>query len=252
MKSIHWLYESEIKTHLNYLSSLKPKRWNVGDVVTFEEGEFVKRGTLTDYGVRFREDVDDFRGGAFEFKSNGVGVTESSARASVGTELAPAEGQSIVSIDFDRGGAVYLQATGCRTASLAKLDQLEEKLLRLYATGKWDESRCIVTEVVHCVRGLTLVAQSKGAAFKATCEFKAGVPQLLGRTGVQNAGESKALFSASLQDTTPLFSLHRLRKPLFSVPKLQLRGEATAVSESGGLILAPLEWDDLRAPAEEL
>lgn len=208
-------YQEEMHKNLGYFATWLPgDSIQVGDVGILDGGRFHRHGSLAELGLPDAE----LREGASENLSYSA-AAKRSIGASAGAAAAVPVAQAELSIAFSRAGGYVFEAIGIRNFEVANRMALAEKILSLYEGGKWRKEWFLV-DSIYAARAATILVSEEDSGeivLKASGNVPVGPLPLadpkLGLTVTSSSG--RIVHVVARHDLTPLYSLLKVRDPLF-------------------------------------
>ena len=163
--SIAKQYTTEIVQALQYLPIWLPiKRLELGSIGTIANNVFEITGNISKLPVPFTRSQDRPSGIMRYNSSKGVSVQVKAAGAAPALGSALATADAGVSIKFSRAELVVFEASDCKIEAIEDLNDLGQRLIRLYQRAQWDPNQYIVTEVVRAGAATVLISSNAGAS----------------------------------------------------------------------------------------
>lgn len=210
-------------THIHQQSGGYRATWNpgkpleIGAIGKLEKGVFNQYATLADKGIPMNVKTS--------ISSLNMDYTSHDSVA-INTKLsgkAPVAGSALTDLDagfsFDFKGdkSIVFQTGGYKTAVIANLEEIEQKILAAYEDGSWDKDSVIITELITADTATIIISTSSNNTLELKATANVGTPALkladasLGLTIAQEKGSSmKFLAEAGL---TPLYKVMGVRDP---------------------------------------
>lgn len=170
-------YLGTVHQETNYRATWLPGlQLKLGDVGVLENGEFLKRTTLTDLGLDFRTEDDPQPTSITNFSSSGVkSVTIKAAGETNESFEFVSTAKAGFRVEFTAGDAVVMKTVNARINSVRDIAALQETLLgavvESYRDGAWrpplwKRDWIVVVQVVDTDRGTVLASTESGASIE--------------------------------------------------------------------------------------
>ena len=162
--SVNEQYTTELRTRFGYSATWLPNiHVELGDVGILRNYEYERVRRLRDFGILF-EIRSDAAVGTLDYTSaDSVAVAVKAAGGAPVGLGAATNLKGNLEVSFRREHAVFFQASGCTTKSIADQHQLAQSLLDLYQALRWPEEYVVVTEVVNANRATVLISSGSNA-----------------------------------------------------------------------------------------
>lgn len=241
-------YAKEIHDQFGYLATWLPTASiSVGDVGTVEGGIFTKKGALNDFEIDFKEQISD-KEASFEYSSAGAVDIKFSVAADApipGTVPAKADGD--ITVSFKHASAILFQTSQHKTAVISNIGQVTDKIVSLFAAGKWPKNQVVITDVVYSAATTVLISSGSDAHITLRVKGDLGAEKLkLANAKANFDVQSSSSIGTSIiskAGLTPLFIARGIKTPLlpWNAPSLDPRdGTANATT------LLPLDYQQLQ------
>ena len=216
--SLYKQYLKEITRGLGYLATWMPNTLvSVGDVGEIQDGQFIRRGSLSDFDISYDVLEDDTESN-LQYMSNGnVDVRFKLEGEAPLTDSMLTTMSAGIEVRFSAANAVVFQAKECRARTIENQIDLKNQLLRLDGTD-WQNTYIVVNQVVIANSATFLVSNGSDSAFDITGQSAFGGDMLALADAKANfqVAQSKnlGLNIFAKKQLTPLFRACRLSKPI--------------------------------------
>ncbi|MFE1592856.1 hypothetical protein [Nocardia sp. NPDC058705] len=245
MDAIYRQYAQEMHAEFGYLACWAPSvPLALGDVGVVTKGRFDGSTTLAALGISFKGKTQKKK---FDFEYSSARSVEIRANGELGVND---NLRSSASIQFDRGGATFFQATDSTIEQIVNLVALEADLRRCLRDGLWRREYVVITSLVHT--GPTVIFVSNGPGGRVDFSVRGdglGTPLPIARAAADLAITSKTELAATViapEGATPLFRAGQLRRRLIGGERLRIRGP----EDSDEWQFTPLGWAEMADPSE--
>jgi hypothetical protein len=226
-------YLKHMNAQTAYRATWDPgRKLTIGQVGKLDDaGVFNVFTSLEAVGIPMQVDIDTTSGEVDYTSSNSVTIsTKLAGKAPVaGSVLTDTEVG--FSFDFKSDKAVVFKASGLKTNHITNLADIQTAILAKYADGTWPKDYLIITELVSADAATIIISNSANSKLdlKASAAVGAGSVKLTDASlGLTVAHEQGSIYKYITQGgLTPLYRLMGVRKPLFSDPIIDTRGEET-------------------------
>lgn len=251
-------YTSELRTRFGYSATWLPNTHvELGDVGILRNYEYERVRTLRDFSVYFETRSDAATGMLDYTSADSVSVVVKAAGAAPAGLGAATNLKGNLEVSFNREHAVFFQASGCTTTSIADQHQLAQSLLDLYQALEWPEEYVVVTEVVNADRATVLVSSGSDALIEFAVDSGVALGQyaLVDASAHVNIARSTNIGTQIVAQggLTPLFKAKGIRKRLLRSPIFDRRSLDSSVQPSnssdetgGNLFLGDVDYAHFR------
>ncbi|MFJ4832415.1 hypothetical protein ACIP79_21310 [Streptomyces sp. NPDC088747] len=232
MTAIHEQYASEMRQEFGYLAAWLPgTAIALGDIGVLRGTRFESLTSLSALGVDFAS--QPMRAvGDLEYASAGQVDVEWHGRGGL---LGGAGAEGGVTVSFKRSNAIFFQASGCVTGTMADLPTVEQALIGM-DKERWRRDWAVVTEVVVARSAAVIISSRSGGRLDLRLQGGGGgasLAELASRLRIASeAGIAARVLTAS--GLTPLFRVCQLRGGVVRRMTLVYRGEGQVAGARSG------------------
>lgn len=161
-------YCEQIKKHFKVLHAafLPNEPMVLGDFGVMDDDVFIRLGNVAQFGVTFKA-VQGTAPAAIDFASEGSVDIEFHAGGSIPGVKASVE------LRFNRKHAVFFNAAGCTSSSIADQVTFGEAIKKLIKAGSWQRKYVVVTTLVAAAATTAVASASKDATLVLEAESDA-------------------------------------------------------------------------------
>ena len=220
-------YTREMRRHFGYSATWIPTvEVRLGDVGLLMNDEYVRVGSLAEFGIGFSERADSATG-TLEYTSAGSVSIEFNGRGEIPSPTSSGKVGSGILLTFGAENSIFFSARNCTTISIEEQGDLRRKLLSLVRAKRWLDHYVVVTEVIRSERTTILGSSAAGARIELSADASAEVQgaSLLGASTqlrIKNA-RNIALQIVAEGGLTPLFRAWGVSQRPFRSPQLVQR-----------------------------
>ena len=221
-------YMSELYAQTKYFATWFPNtRVRLGDYGVLEGKQFLRQGSLKDFGLTWGRQV----GAPVDFDhTSGSDATVTVRATAEGGRTASSE----IDVDFGAMGAWVFQAVHCEAEEFSDARAVGMELVRLHGAKLWDKRLVFVDAVLTARRASIFVASTASAKLNlgAKGALPAGTPVLTADLSLtvrsQRGSITKFIAESGL---TPLFGLSRVVPARLGLGKTRVRKQDARVLE---------------------
>ena len=224
MQSVADLYSIGVKEKLrNYWAAWLPStRFALGDVGVLNGRIFEKRGSLSDFGIKFSATPSGNPSSLELVSGSGVAVSlKAKGEVNQAFESVP-RGKAGLKIQFGAEGAFVVQCPAIFEQTIADLMGVQSAIVATFENGQWDTDWVVIMRLISAPAGVILISSSSSSQLEISADINL-------TAGIADIGKSEAglsfktlkgeIIKTDSQDLTPFFQLGTLKKRFFGGPK---------------------------------